>query len=545
MKITSYLHQPSFEAISYKIRPFQPTKFYVQADSNPALGDASSLVSKFPWGTETFEMQTDNKGNQYVELFSPFETMAIYPLDYYLRYNTGKVDSNEGKNYHVDSANLVRKAAITARAQHRQPSYMPLKTGTTVGKILFIDGNVYDSGNEINEPTILVCQRHDCHLVNPNIVGIIITLDGNDRASHHPLQLRSGLNACALVLEPDTVNKLKELNGKNVELTCGNEQIAFRETDKIGKPMDTKFVDVPMLDYCDKILTSKDCTLNIIGTKAVNLRRMEELYEQGKIDAKIPKFIALPSGFLEPFMMDKFEQLGKTFKNVFTEMIENGTMTRIIKKMKENGVNTETVMIRSCFNTEDSKKYSAEGTYKSFQVDNNSRALSDRILKVANSKFYNDAKYFQSINHIPEEAVQPGVIIQNRIPPDYKLRIYTDDGHDNVRINVFSGELAVHSDAFHPHIFRYNKKTGELTYDSIQMTESFVTYDENENMIDITPIEEDLSGNEKLFEQLKRAVKNALIIEKEFGAPQDIEGGIKDDDIYFWQSKNIVKDSEL
>ena len=73
------------------------------------------------------------------------------------------------------------------------------------------------------------------------------------------------------------------------------------------------------------------------------------------------------------------------------------------------------------------------------------------------------------------------------------------------------------------------------------MTDSFVTYDENENMIDITPIEEDLSGNEKLFEQLRRVVKNALVIEKEFGAPQDIEGGIKDGKIYFWQSRNIVR----
>ena len=32
----------------------------------------------------------------------------------------------------------------------------------------------------------------------------------------------------------------------------------------------------------------------------------------------------------------------------------------------------------------------------------------------------------------------------------------------------------------------------------------------------------------------------ASIIEKEFGYPQDIEGGLKDNNIYLWQSRNIV-----
>jgi phosphoenolpyruvate synthase/pyruvate phosphate dikinase len=60
-------------------------------------------------------------------------------------------------------------------------------------------------------------------------------------------------------------------------------------------------------------------------------------------------------------------------------------------------------------------------------------------------------------------------------------------------------------------------------------------------MTDITPIEEDLGENKELFEQLESAIKDALVVEKEFGAPQDIEGGIKDGKIYFWQSRNIVR----
>lgn len=67
-----------------------------------------------------------------------------------------------------------------------------------------------------------------------------------------------------------------------------------------------------------------------------------------------------------------------------------------------------------------------------------------------------------------------------------------------------------------------------------------VTFDENEEIIELEPIENDLSNNKEIFEQLKKVTENALIVEKEFGAPQDIEGGIKGEDIYFWQSRNIV-----
>ena len=37
-----------------------------------------------------------------------------------------------------------------------------------------------------------------------------------------------------------------------------------------------------------------------------------------------------------------------------------------------------------------------------------------------------------------------------------------------------------------------------------------------------------------------KVAQNALVVEQEFCTPQDIEGGIKDDDIYFWQTRNIV-----
>jgi phosphoenolpyruvate synthase/pyruvate phosphate dikinase len=54
------------------------------------------------------------------------------------------------------------------------------------------------------------------------------------------------------------------------------------------------------------------------------------------------------------------------------------------------------------------------------------------------------------------------------------------------------------------------------------------------------PVECDLTGNTEVFNQIKEAVKNALIIEKEFGCRQDIEGGFDEKGrLYLWQTRNI------
>ena len=142
--------------------------------------------------------------------------------------------------------------------------------------------------------------------------------------------------------------------------------------------------------------------------------------------------------------------------------------------------------------------------------------------------------------NIPEENIQPGIVLQNRVKPDYKFTLYTDDKKGNLKIELYSDKQWQLEGATQPHIFTYNKNNGKLTYDSIQMNCPKVTFNEDEEIIELEPLKYDLSGNKKLFDQLKKVAQNALVVEQEFCTPQDIEGGIKDDDIYFWQTRNIV-----
>lgn len=85
-------------------------------------------------------------------------------------------------------------------------------------------------------------------------------------------------------------------------------------------------------------------------------------------------------------------------------------------------------------------------------------------------------------------------------------------------------------------MFTYDKKSGKLTYDAVQLAETFASYDENLNPLTLEPMKYELREKPEVFELIKKLIDNALVIEKEFGHPQDIEGGFKDNEIYLWQT---------
>lgn len=69
-------------------------------------------------------------------------------------------------------------------------------------------------------------------------------------------------------------------------------------------------------------------------------------------------------------------------------------------------------------------------------------------------------------------------------------------------------------------------------------------------MVDVEKTNDKITENYEKFKPiLKKIIQNALAVEKEFGKPQDIEGGITFSDLenfdgeqlYLWQTRNVVK----
>lgn len=113
------------------------------------------------------------------------------------------------------------------------------------------------------------------------------------------------------------------------------------------------------MEYCEEILTSDKYSPELVGAKAVNLRKLEELVNNGKIDVIIPKSVALPYGFIEK----NFPTHTYYFKN---EEENDARMIDFLKKLEEKGVDTKNIMVRSAFNGEDLPNYSAAGLYQTY-----------------------------------------------------------------------------------------------------------------------------------------------------------------------------------
>ncbi len=338
------------------------------------------------------------------------------------------------------------------------------------------------------------------------------------------------------------VSNLKKFEGQNIELELKDNFIKFNKIENTKGARKYPNIEVPELEYSDKILTSKEYTPNLVGAKALNLAKLERLSKDKKINAIIPKSIALPSGYIDNLLKQENEQPFYENKN------SQNQIDNILDTMRENNINTDKIMVRSSFNGEDLPNYSAAGIYNSFSVNMNSDTdeltnkefLFYSIQMVAESKNWDNAVISRKRYNIPDEKIQPTVLLQEQIDEDYKFTLYTDDKNGNLKIDLFSDENWDNEETTQPHVFTYNKKDKTLKYNSIQMNDSSVTFDENMNIIDSDPIKNDLSSNKKLFKVLKSIIKDALVIEKEFKAPQDIEGGIKGNQTYIWQTRNIV-----
>lgn len=533
-------YQPYFKAHSYKVEP-RDKNIIVQTDNNPYRGEKPYLA----WyndENEKIEQEMIKEGDLY-SAKSPFANTSHQT--YHIEYkDTKKIDLKNGKPYYINPDLMMQKASVATRLQYRQPVIHTIKEGQTVGKIKYQDSNVWKKNDDITEPTIIVTKTFQSKTDNPNIVGIILILDDVAGYSHLGTRLRQEVDVCGAVLQTDKANEIKSLNGKNVEIELKDNQIFFKETKKSGKPIEFTTIEVPKLKYCDKILTSKEYSPDIIGAKAVNLHRLEELAEKGKIDVIIPKSIALPFGYIEQFMnkcdKDDYDKSFEEYCNLFDKFVKNGEINPLIDFIKANDIGKNEIMIRSAFNGEDLPNYSAAGIYKSDSCKLKPDEVFDIIRWVANSKNNKNAVYSRKRYNIPDENIQPGVIIQDRIFPDYKFTLYTDDKKGNVKVELYSDKKWCNDEVNLPNIFTYNRKTGKLTYKSIQMINPKATFDENGDLIELEPLKYNLSDNKNLFKQIKKLCQNALVIEKEFGHPQDIEGGFKDDDIYLWQSRNIV-----
>lgn len=554
--LTSNFNKPTFKAHTYKMG----TKhlYEIRTDNEPYLGNEPILQEAGADCNDYYDNPMEKCGNLYLtETIDDINKYRIYYND------TCKIDNKNGKDYEIDCKKMRKTATLALRNQYRQPLVHALTKGKTVGKVISAEkynGNISD----ISEPFILVTPDR-LNIENPNMVGYIFTADNYMDFTFGGFQTRNDVDACAFIYDPKVIERLEKLHGEKIELEVKDDFIRFNKTDKTSKQKTFPKVEIPKLKPCNKILTSKEFSSDVIGLKAVNLRRLEELKEQGKLDVIIPKTVGLPHGYIQK-LLDNNPELEQTYQQnkdscickynaraKYSGEYAEKSMNELRKFLKENGITSDFIMLRSAFSGDNIPEYPSERLYDSVSVsldspteDKNNRKLYNCILNnISRSKWSINPILSREKYQIPEENIQVGIILQDFIEDASHLRIHTNTDNGKLKIELFTGNCpSMERDYTEPHIFSYDKKSGELSYDSMQMLAPCVILNEDGQVIENEPIEEDLSNNKEIFEQLKKVAQNALVVEKEFGCPQIIEGGIKDDDIYFWQTQNIAKDNK-
>ncbi len=501
----------------------------------------------------------DKEGN----LYGPNDGIYYYPMPKPPRKETKYklITQNSETDYTCDGNRMLDNAIEDIKLKHNLPDVIAAKEGKVIAKVRtnFQGINIPDSLNDITKPTILVVDEEIIFgIENPNVVAILGYPETPGGLGHIGTLLKNQLDLFGIFTNMEALHKLEKLNGKTVELELKDGKLFFEETTKAGVRRKVPEIKVPQLKYCNKVLSSEECTPDVIGGKAANLRKLEVMAEEGKIDAIIPKFVALPWGYLEKFHIDEIIRAYKSgdftkSQNLFDESqqyyLAGGKMAELVNILKEKGIGRNGLMIRSCFNDEDLPNFSNAGVYDSLDMSGypsyNPSSLKVNIGLVLNSKYKKSGYSIRKYYNIPDEDVQAGVVLQDRVDSKNCFTIYTDNGDGNLIIDYrtyTSYDDPKYNPVLCPHLYTYNKKTGKLTYQTKQVrVHAGANFDEKCRLMYSDPVEIDLTGDEELNKRLKKAIDNALAVEKEFGKPQDIEGGFdKDGQLYFWQTRYVV-----
>lgn len=589
MKILLGTKPISFKAHFYNVQVRPVTKsISIETDNKPDLGSEPILISG-----KSNEMPMTKTNLGYATDYIPF--YKIDTLKYRIHYkDTNNTDTKNGRDYQINPEKLFKKALIEDKKCHNQPLEIVLSKGKLSGKLIDIDKYNTPNGFDIErfekeigdsqKPVIILSKDifgsmgimalHEryCRLNNKefeNIFrGFICTDLQTDALGHSGSSIRNTTDMSAILLDEDKIDALKKLDGKYIDASTQSGFLEFNESskDNIEQVKGTSVkIEIPIMKHVENLIELKDYEVDTVGPKAYKLKLMQDLVDKGKLDVIIPDSFVVPNGHIE-----KMYRANKDWNNrqekEYKSCVENNktyyalqealtcivqfekdgiSQTEDIERMlKKKGWEDKTLMIRSSFNGEDIPGYSAAGLYESYSAKGLENII-ESIYFVNASKWTEKAYTSRMLNNIPHDDIKASVIVQEKIDnPDYKFTIYTKTPNtdNNTAYMEMHSKDSVVNIMRDPYRIEYDKKTKNLNVLSTERTVSDFKFNENGEMVDSSINNDKLAENKKeMYPLLKKVMENALLLEKEFNAPQDIEGGIKDGKIYFWQTRNIVK----
>lgn len=512
------INKITFKANYYKAYNYgRSTAVKVMTDNAENLGSKPVHIN---WNNQRTEMVYD--GKYYIT------DSSVLSDEYRIFYeDTGKYEL-QGKERFLDTDRINRIINNLDKSQN-----FALMKGNAEG-LLVHSKNVDEKLLNSDTPLIIICDNDsECYKYFNKAEGIILKSGSEGLLSHFSAICRDYFSFGHLISDESSLTELSKFERKYISISNEDEYLNYKEIAPITKSSKAvEKITIPKMRRVDKILSLDECEKDTVGNKAYNLKRMMNLVKEGKLqDVIIPKAFVLPHAYLERVE----NSIAENCKNSWDY---NEKTLNQIKDYAKGIITEDTIMVRSAFNGEDLEGYSAAGLYDSTSSSLEHLTL-DNINRVIISKNNPVAVKSRMRFGITDDEIKPSVIIQDKIFSDYSFTTYTESPLDKNKVLI---EMFINKQRYckpEPYQITYDRKTGIFAVEKEHSLLTEYIFDENYNLLSTKPLEE--SCTKELFPILKKLVKNTLVLEREFGKPQDIEGGIKAGQLYFWQARNIVK----
>lgn len=374
---------------------------------------------------------------------------------------------------------------------------------------------------------------------NSNVLGIILNNVIISDLTHAANTTSQYFDVASVIYDDKKYNELKKLAGEKIRISNENGQIEYSVTDKIPDLRKFKFKtpNIPILEEETKLLDFSELTRKNSGEKAYRLGVMQKLLKEGYLsDIEIPAGFVIPVGYINKiydYIREPEDEIEQEKRLLFHPL--NSELEKFCHRYGIDNV----AYIRSAFNAEDLPDYPTAGIYES-EICGNFRQFVQNIDSVVTSKDDSPAQKSRERFGIDDSLVQPCIIVQNYVHTDYPFTLYTDSPDGKLKIEMLTNKI--NGGRKSPATITYDRKSGEIKLETLP-------YIRGEYLIKDTGevVEQHLEKDEiqkdwvSLLAPIGIVVKNALKLEKYFGRPQDIEGGIREGKVYFWQARDIIK----
>ncbi|MBF0558073.1 MAG: hypothetical protein HQL08_04775 [Nitrospirae bacterium] len=449
-------------------------------------------------------------------------------------------------------------------------------TGNACGRVVAAHG-IGDLPDAAGGPVIALLDKAEGDEEIPgNVAGIIVAHE-IPHLSHLAVRARQNHVVFIAYESREGFDGLKALVNHMVNMDVAGERVSLKIVPDHGdkrRDATSEQVGVKVIKLSEVMLPSRDKLLLLLplsnavpetsGGKAGAARQLEVLSGLESAGFRTAPGLVVPFGVMEaslsaqPALEEEYRKLVRSLSEIRQNEFA-GVLTRLREIISHLPVQDEIVsgiagefavddrlMVRSSSNCEDMKNLSGAGLYDSVANVLPSDAA-QAIRKVWASLWTKRAVMSRENCGISHETALMAVLIQKVIVPELSFILHTDNPVDDnpeevyMELAVGMGETLASAGApGFPFRIVYNKKTGEVH------TLAFASFSRAAwpspsgglvmKTVDYSAIRlsKDKSYRDLIGQRLGRA---GQFVELAFHAPQDIEGVISGDEIFFVQSR--------